>query len=136
MVASPTTHEPRRAPPSKDAMVGLDRWREILEIMWRRKLRALLTALSVSGGSFMLVILLGAGRGLSNGVESEFQRDATNAVWMNPGMMSKAYAGKPVGKRVRFYMDDFRTTNNIANPDHASAAAKVPSAISVTRGKR
>jgi putative ABC transport system permease protein len=115
---------------------GLDRWREILEVMWRRKLRTLLTALSVSWGIFMLVILLGAGRGLSNGVEAEFQRDATNAVWLNPGAMSKAFAGKPVGKKVRFYMDDYGMVQNTANPDHASAAAKVPSAISVTRGRR
>jgi putative ABC transport system permease protein len=117
-------------------MPGLDRWREILEVMWRRKLRTLLTALSVSWGIFMLVILLGAGRGLSNGVEAEFARDATNAVWLNPGLISKAYAGNPVGKKVRFLLDDYGLVTTIARPDHASAAAKVPSAISVTRGRR
>jgi putative ABC transport system permease protein len=116
-------------------MPGFDRWREILEVMWRRKLRTLLTALSVAWGIFMLVILLGAGRGLSNGVEAEFARDATNAVWLNPGVMSKPFAGKPVGKKVRFYMDDYRAVKDNANPDHASAAAKIPSAISVTRGR-
>jgi len=76
---------------------GLDRWREILEVLWRRKLRPMLTALSVAWGIFMLVVLLGAGNGLSNGAEAEFSRDATNAVWINAGRLSKPFEGQPIG---------------------------------------
>jgi putative ABC transport system permease protein len=84
----------------------LDRWREILETMWRRKLRTALTALSVAWGIFMLVVLLAAGNGLANGAEVEFSRDAMNSVWVNGWRMSKPFEGNPVGKWVRLYNDD------------------------------
>jgi putative ABC transport system permease protein len=116
---------------------GLDRWREILELLWRRKLRTLLTALSVSWGIFMLVILLGAGNGLSNGAEAEFSRDATNAVWVNPGRMSKPFEGQPVGKVVKLGMEDYRLVRDqVAAADLKSARYSVPGAPSVTRGAR
>jgi putative ABC transport system permease protein len=86
----------------------LDRWREILEILWRRKLRTVLTALSVAWGIFMLVVLLAAGNGLSNGAQSEFADDAMNSVWVFGGRLSKPHAGNPVGKRVRLDNEDHR----------------------------
>ena len=84
----------------------IDRWREILEVMWRRKLRTALTALSVAWGIFMLVVLLAAGNGLANGAEAEFSRDAMNSVWVHGWRMSKAHEGNPIGKWVRLYNDD------------------------------
>jgi putative ABC transport system permease protein len=93
----------------------LDRWREILEIMWRRKLRTALTALSVAWGIFMLVVLLAAGNGLANGAEQEFSRDAMNSVWVHGWRMSKAHQGNPLGKWVRLY-----------NEDHQLARDKLP----------
>jgi putative ABC transport system permease protein len=116
---------------------GLDRWREILEILWRRKLRTLLTALSVSWGIFMLVVLLGAGRGLSNGAEAEFSRDATNAVWVNPGRLAKPFEGQPLGKPVRFKMDDYRLVKDqMTIADLRSARYNVGGSPAVTRGAR
>lgn len=115
---------------------GLDRWREILEVLWRRKLRTALTALSVAWGIFMLVILLGAGRGLSNGAQAAFARDATNAVWVGGGMMSKPFQGQPIGKQIRLFMDDYRLIKGVAIADLASARRNVRSAVAVTRGAK
>jgi putative ABC transport system permease protein len=116
---------------------GLDRWREILEVLWRRKLRTLLTALSVAWGIFMLVVLLGAGNGLSNGAEAEFSRDATNAVWVNSGRLSKPFEGQPIGKFVRFHMDDYQLVKDqVTIADKRSARYNLQGSLSVTRGAR
>ncbi len=118
-------------------MNPLDRWREILEVLWRRKLRTMLTALSVSWGIFMLVILLGAGKGLSNGAEQEFARDAMNTVWVNPGRLSKPYQGQPIGKKVQFGNEDHDLARaNIPIVEDSSAVYEVSTPLTIRRRDR
>lgn len=80
---------------------------EILSVLLRNKLRTTLTALSVAWGMFMLAILLGAGRGLENGVNWEFRDDATNSIWVSSGKTSLPFAGRGPGRAVRFDNDDY-----------------------------
>ena len=75
-----------------------DRWHEILDVLARRKLRTALTALSVAWGIFMLVLLLAAGQGLTNGAQNESQRNAQNSLYLFPGRLSKPHQGNPIGK--------------------------------------
>jgi putative ABC transport system permease protein len=83
---------------------------EFLDELWstlrRNKLRTLLTGLSVAWGTFMLVILLGAGRGLENGVAWEFRDDAVNSIWVFTGRTSIPFAGRGPGRQLRFVNDD------------------------------
>src|SRR5688572_6619665 len=106
-----------------------DRWREILEILWRRKLRTALTALSVAWGIFMLVLLLAAGEGLSNGAKAEFSRNAQNSVFVFPGRMSKPHQGNPVGKPVQFMNDDYSQALRSLPVRVSSARADVGTAV-------
>ena len=68
--------------------------RELLLEIWtsvrRNKLRTFLTGFSVAWGIFMLVILLGSGNGLKNGVLSNFGNYATNSITISGGWTSKA----------------------------------------------
>src|SRR5215207_10761060 len=62
-------------------LFSLDRWGEVLITISRNKLRTALTTVSVAWGIFVLVFLFGLGRGLNQGAQHQFARDATNSVW-------------------------------------------------------
>lgn len=75
---------------------------EILATMKRNKMRTFLTGFAVAWGIFMLIVLLGAGNGLRNGVSSNFQGRAINSVTLWPGWTSMPYRGMKADRRIRF----------------------------------
>ncbi|MCF8338756.1 MAG: ABC transporter permease [Bacteroidales bacterium] len=88
-------------------MLNPDSWQEIYTTIKKNKLRTFLTGFSVAWGIFMLIILLGVGQGLENGMRSQFASSATNTLWINPGTTSKAYEGYQSGRRIRFRNNDY-----------------------------
>jgi putative ABC transport system permease protein len=83
-------------------MIDVDKWREIFNTLSRHKLRTALTAFGVFWGIFMLTVLLGAGKGLENGVDEGFPR-VTNLVWLwSQGTTQIPYQGMPIGRQIRF----------------------------------
>jgi putative ABC transport system permease protein len=87
-------------------MFDLDKWQEILATMQKNKLRTFLTAFGVFWGIFMLVLLLGAGKGMQNGVEGEFGAFATNSLWIWNGKTSIAHKGFQPGREINFKDED------------------------------
>ena len=88
-------------------MIDFDKWQEILSSIRRHPMRTALTALGVFWGIFMLIILLGAGKGLQNGVEYEFRDDAINSIWIRRGVTSMPYNGLPKGRSISFSNEDY-----------------------------
>ncbi|MCG8327046.1 MAG: ABC transporter permease [Chitinophagales bacterium] len=88
-------------------MIDFDKWQEILSSIRRHPMRTALTALGVFWGIFMLIILLGAGKGLQNGVEYEFRDDAINSIWIRRGVTSIPYNGLPKGRSISFSNEDY-----------------------------
>ncbi len=114
----------------------LEAAREILSALRHNKLRTFLTALSVAWGTFMLTLLLGAGRGLENGVTWEFRDDAVASIWVRPSQTSLPYAGRRPGRDVRFSNDDLEVVDRLAGVEHASGRFYYWGQLSVARGSR
>ncbi|MGD9556642.1 MAG: ABC transporter permease [Mangrovibacterium sp.] len=101
-------------------MFDIDKWQEILATIRKNKMRTFLTGFSVAWGIFMLMILLGSGNGLSNGVASNFMNDAVNAMWIWTGKTTIPYQGMNTGREIRFHNEDYDLIRNIKGVETAS----------------
>lgn len=88
-------------------MFNLERWQEIFETIRKNKLRTFLTGLSVGSGIFILVILLGIGQGMQNGISNQFQGDATNQISVWTGVTSVEYQGLNPGRPIQMENSDY-----------------------------
>jgi len=79
-----------------------DHLQEILQTLRKNKLRTALTGLSVSWGIFILIVLLGAGNGLKNGVMENFSDRAVNRVTLWSGTTSMVHNGLKSGRNLQF----------------------------------
>jgi putative ABC transport system permease protein len=118
-------------------MFDIDTWQEIFATIGKNKLRSFLTAFSVAWGIFMLIVLLGAGQGLQNGVKANFESDAVNSIWIYPGRTSKEYKGLQPGRPTRFTNRDYLETTRINNKniEYSTANVNAWGTQSITYGK-
>lgn len=112
-------------------MFSIEKWNEILETLSKNKLRTFLTSFAVFWGIFMLVILLGAGNGLKNGVLNQFNTDAKNAIWIWGGRTNLAYKGLKPGRRIQLKNADLHFVEGIESADNTSARITVRNATVV-----
>ncbi len=86
----------------------IDRWQEIAATLGKNKLRTFLTAFGVFWGLFMLIMMLGSGNGLQNGMNKDFSGFATNSIYIWTQRTSKPYAGLPPGRRFNLRNEDIK----------------------------
>ena len=88
-------------------MLDYDKWQEVWATIRQNKLRTFLTGFSVAWGIFMLVVLLGAGNGLFNGIKSEFDDYALNSLSIRTDVTSVSYQGLNSGRRIRMTNEEY-----------------------------
>ena len=117
-------------------MFDLDHWQEILASIRQNKLRTFLTGFAVAWGILMLVVLLGSGNGLANGIEYQFRDDATNSIWVRSGTTSVAHKGLRAGRDVRFTNADYdKTKLEIEGVEHITARFYPRGELAVSHGR-
>ncbi len=103
-------------------LLDIEIWHEIMSTIRKNKLRTVLTGFSVSWGIFILIILLGSGAGLENGVKREFKDDATNSIFVFSRKTSVPYKGYQPGRQIRFTNADYELVKrDVSMADHVSA---------------
>lgn len=88
-------------------MFNIERWQEIFETIRKNWLRTILTMISVFFGIFILVILLGFGQGMQNGIAQEFEQDATNRIGVWTGVTSVEHKGLNPGRFIELRNEDY-----------------------------
>lgn len=102
----------------------IDLFEEIFETLKKNKLRTFLTGFSVAWGIFILVLLLGAGNGLKNGVTSNFSDELRNNMTIYGGYSSMPYKGLKTDRTVKFRRESEEVIKNV-NPSINLISPKV-----------
>lgn len=87
-------------------MFDQDNWQEIFAAIKKNKMRTSLTALGVFWGIFMLVIMIGSGNGLRNGILQGFEGTATNSFFVWAQKTTKPYKGMQPGRNFNYDNSD------------------------------
>jgi len=84
----------------------MDGLQEILFTLRQNKLRTALTAFGVFWGILMLILLLGAGRGMQKGMSEGRFNDMNDCIWFFPNITSVPYKGFGGGREIQFTQGD------------------------------
>jgi putative ABC transport system permease protein len=87
-------------------LLDWDHWQEVFQTLRRNRLRTFLTACGVFWGVFMLMVMLGFGKGLENAVTRDFANFAPNVIFIWGQRTSKPYLGQQPGRDVQLTEDD------------------------------
>ncbi|MFO1389331.1 ABC transporter permease [Cellvibrio sp.] len=89
-----------------------DGLQEILYSLRQNKLRTVITGFGVFWGIFMLILMLGSGQGMRNGIEQGFGTVATDTISFVGGVTKVAYAGTKIGSSIRLTQEDASLIQN------------------------
>lgn len=109
----------------------LDLLHEIGQTLRNNKLRTALTGIAVAWGIFMLIILLGAARGVTNYFDDSMGSRATNVISIWGGRTSKPYKGYKDGRWINLKGSDAIAIEN----DNPQTISKVTPFASVDTAK-
>lgn len=81
-------------------------WQEIWQTIRRNKWRSLMTAFGVFWGILMLVLLVGLGHGVFNGIASAFEQIPGNSIIFGGGYTSMPYRGLGIDRSIEVENED------------------------------
>ena len=94
-------------------MFDLDHWQEIWTTITHNRWRSLLTALGVFWGIFMLVVMVGNGMGITNGISNQFNGVDANSVFFFSNSTTKPYKGFREGRNWNMTTNDLEAIRKL-----------------------
>lgn len=110
-----------------------DLFREILQTLSHNKLRTALTGLAVAWGIFMLIVLLGVARGITNAFETNMMGPGAKSVQIWGGSTSQPYGGYREGRRIRLSDGDTEATQRADSRRIDAVSAVIYGGAELTR---
>ena len=101
-------------------MFSRDFWSEIFMALKRNKLRTILTGFAISWGIFMLIILLSAGNGLKNGVNTNFADRIKNTYTIWASSTELPYKGYKAGRFIKLTNKDIQLFESLHEVEEVS----------------
>ena len=98
-------------------MAMRDLFSEIIASISHSKTRFLLTGLSTAWGIFLLIVLLGTGNGILNGISNAWLNEDDNVVTLEPSTTMLPFEGLPAGRSIPITETDGRALRE-AFPDN------------------
>ncbi|MDR3329635.1 MAG: ABC transporter permease [Prevotellaceae bacterium] len=95
-------------------MFDTDLWYEIWVTITRNKMRSLLTGFGVFWGIFMLVVMMGSGTALQNGIMKHTEGFATNTAFFFTQLTGKPYKGFRKGRHWDMHNGDIEVVRKTA----------------------
>ncbi len=86
-------------------MFDRDKWIEVFQVLGKNPFRTAATAFGVMWGIMMLIIMMGSGRGLENGVTANFNR-VTNSMFLWSQSTTMPYKGFKRGRNIELRSGD------------------------------
>ena len=106
-------------------LLDSDQWEEIFDSLTRNKARTFLTAFGIFWGVFMLILLMGGGKGLETMLSSNFAGSASNSGFMISNQTTVAYHGFSKGRYWNIKLQDAASLkNNIPEIDIATPTVR------------
>ena len=107
-------------------------FKEIIANIFSNKTRFVLSSIGIGWGVLILVVLIGVGRGLENGIFNLFRGFAVNSIYVLASKTTLPYMGNPAGQQIMFGEDDiYMLKNNIPSIISISPEASFYENVSV-----
>ncbi len=87
-------------------MFNIDTWQEIFITIKKNKFRTTLTCFGVFWGILIFIVLVGAGRGMENGMISMLQNRTINSLYIFTEPTTLPYKGNPADRKIELTLDD------------------------------
>lgn len=113
-----------------------EQWSEVWHSLRHHRLRTVLTAFGVFWGVFMMMLLVGTGNGLENGLMDMFRYGQVSEVYLMGNKTAMPFQGLSPGRPIRLTVHDIDALSRIEDLEHLTPEHHLPPRYTVRYGTK